>query len=265
MLKNFVGAITLEDVDRVADQLVKYRNEYDYPRAFCAISTSRTEFQVAKNIWVSPVAPKVGERTDLELDKYHFDLLRSDSPVDNLVGTCSVIYWGYYTFSENYALERIRRHLNGYQGKIGTTPAEIHAVLSAIKENRTNLGKALSQLENVSQLGRTPFASKVVALMYPEKAGIYDNQIANGLARCNWEVAIGFTGGIGGVSSATVQRKYVEWCDFTRQIAEKLTTGIGLGKNWSWSDAQGQQTMWRAIDVERALFRYFKVDGRDRL
>ena len=265
MFKKFVGAISLEDVGQVADQLVKLRNEYDYPRAFCALSTTPTEFKLAENVWVFPVGSDVGEVTDLELDKYHFDLLHSESPVNNLLGTCSVIYWGYYTFSENYALERIRRHLKGYKGKVGTTPAGIHAVLSSIKANRKNLGKALAKMEDVSQLGRTPFASKVVALMYPEIAGIYDNLIAKGLSRCDWKIAKDFTEGIGGVSRLTVQRKYVAWCDFTRQIAEKLTDGICSGKNWYWTDTTGQQNVWRAIDVERALFRYFKVDGRKTL
>lgn len=262
MLESVVGAIKPEDVHRVADQLVKLRNLYDYPRAFCEVSKTPTEFKISENVWLKPVAPKDGEVTDLELDNYHFKLLHSKDPVNNLVGTCSVIYWGYYTFSQNYAFERVRRHLRGYRGKVGTTPSSIHSVLKSVKANRTNLGKALSELENVSQLGRTPFASKVVALMYPEIAGIYDNQIAKGLARHDWEITKKFLGGVGEVSSSTIQQKYAEWCDFTRKIAENLTAGISSGEKWSWKDPKGQQNIWRAIDVERAMFRFFKEEGK---
>lgn len=258
MLSKYLLNPSARSFEGLGLELPILRNLYDYPRAYFCFSDTTTNYPFGKEVWGKPVTPKVGEVTDLELDRYHSRLLRSDDPVENLLGTASVIFWGYYTFSKNYALERVRRHLFGYQGKQATTPEGISEVLKLVQGHH-DLGKQLGQLANVSQLSRTPFASKVIGFMFPDESGIYDNQIANGLARTGLDVVIGVDGGIGSISSKTTQEKYRKWCDCIKGIAHQLNAGIDSGKPWEWKDKSGLQKVWRSIDVERALFQYFKT------
>ncbi len=246
------GAVGIEKVGPI---LVELRKLYNYPRAYCKFSSTRTEFQLTKDLWILPVAPEQGEVTDVELDSYHLGLLNSANPLENLLGTTSIIFWGYYTFSENYALERVRRHLNGYRGKPATTPSMIGSVLNQVRENKSDLGLALSKLGSISQLSRTPFASKVVGHMFPQLAGVYDNQISLGLERTGLDISLNLHGGIGAVSNKEVQKKYGTWCRLISDIAN----GLNKSDSYRWTDNLGVPQRWRSIDVERSLFQYFKT------
>jgi hypothetical protein len=198
--------------------------------------------------------PNGGEVTDDWLDSYHYNLLRAESASDRLLGLCSVIYWGFYTFGDNYSRERVRRHLRGYDNCPGTTPEvamqKTDAMTLSLQAGDT--GTALAELSDVGQLGRTPFASKVVAFLAPSITGVYDNRIRNGLATERWTRHI--NSGIGMTSSSSVQRSYQSWCCYLSLIAGQLNLGISLGKNWTWSCGESGQKKWRAMDVERALF-----------
>ncbi|KND57068.1 hypothetical protein BVER_02505c [Candidatus Burkholderia verschuerenii] len=119
--------LTTEDVRTLIDS----RNAYDYPRAFMELSSQPTDFPLAKDAWARPVQPN-GAITDFALDEYHRRLLNDTSPVNNLLGTTSVIYWGFYTWSPAIAKIRARRHLLGYRSKPGTRPEVIAEALAAV-------------------------------------------------------------------------------------------------------------------------------------
>jgi hypothetical protein len=205
------------------------------------------------------VHPDLGEATDLELDRYHTHLLGSADPVDNLLGTLSTVFWGFYTFSPGYATERARRHLEGYGERPSSTSEGVaHCLQGATVDD---LGAALGRLASLSQLGRTPFASKVIAFRFPERAGVLDNKIAKGLAASPWAQGAPFLNGIGDVSQPRIQRRYAAWCDFLCQVADRMNAGIKDGAAWHWAANETEPQRWRAIDVERALFAHFSDDG----
>jgi len=243
--------------DATAARLVHMRNQYDYPRAYMRYTSSPTDFELTPGVYAEPVRPKPGEVTDLVLDQYHAKLLHSENPVDNLLGTLSTIYWGYYTFSHSYALVRATRHLNGYRSKSATTPAEIARILGDIKK-APDKGAALGLLGGVSQLGQTPFAGKVIAFHDPARAGVLDNKLEDGLQKSRWAHGAPFLGGIGQVHYPGKRNAYRAWCEFLCKIADRLNAGIGAGKPWHWQGPEASPQKWRAVDVERAIFRSFQ-------
>jgi len=245
--------------DATAARLVHMRNQYDYPGAYMRRTTSPTALELAPGVYAEPVRPEPGEVTDLALDQYHATLLHSENAVDNLLGTLSTVYWGFYTFTERLASVRATRHLMGYRTKPATTPAEIAKILGNIKR-APDKGAPLGLLKDVSQLGRTPFASKVIAFLDPAHAGVLDNRLEDGLQKCQWARGAAFLGGIGQVSHPGKRNAYRAWCEFLCKIAERLNDGIAAGKSWHWQGREASRQKWRAVDVERAIFRSFQKE-----
>jgi hypothetical protein len=115
----------------------------------------------------------------------------------------------------------------------------------------------------LTQLGFTPFASKVIAFMYPERGGVLDNKLAEGLASSTWAQGAPFLNGIGDVRVPRYQRRYAAWCDFLCTVADNINAGIAGGAVWHWRGGASGPQRWRAIDVERALFAHFSdASGR---
>lgn len=135
-----------------------------------------------------------------------------------------------------------------------TTPelAFAHTTAAINHLSQRCMGDAIASLGGLSQLNRTPFASKVIAFMAPSVAGVYDNRIADGLSLEGWATNIAC--GIGNINSPQVRNCYQSWCVYLTQIASQLNLGIELGKNWKWSCGEDKAHAWRALDIERALF-----------
>lgn len=227
-------------------------------RAHMRYSEVPTNFQLTHDVWAEPVHSAPGEITDLQLDNYHANLLNSANPLDNLLGTLSTVFWGFYTFSPGFALVRAGRHLAGYGTRNASTPESIAQVLRDMTAAE-NLGVALGLLSRLSQLGRVPFGSKVVAFMSPRFAGILDNQIDKGLSRSAWAQGAPFLRAIGGVNEVRYQARYAAWCEFLCVVAEGLNAGIRAGNLWHWRANERRPQEWRAIDVERAIFKFFQM------
>lgn len=243
----------------IAEQLIALRNQYAYPRAHVAVAQDAGAFRLSETYSADFVHPDLGEVTNLELDRYHTRLLGSADPVDNLLGTLSTVFWGFYTFSPQYATVRATRHLAGYRARPPSTSDMVARCLQGASED--DLGAALGRLASLSQLGRTPFASKVIAFRFPERAGVLDNKIADGLTASPWAQGAPFLNGIGDVSQPRIQRRYAAWCDFLCQVAGRMNAGIDAGAAWHWGANEVEPQRWRAIDVERALFAHFSDDG----
>jgi len=245
--------------ENIANNFIKHRNEYNYPNVRLRASKKPTKIKISDSLWAETDESKLDKPTDLELDEYHFSLLSSSDPDENLLGTSSVIFWGYYTFKRNYALNKLKWHLDGYRSKLATSTSTINQKILLIK-NEPNNGLAMSHLSDISQLGSIPFASKVITFLRPETAGIYDNQIHKGLIGCDWYKKSLLNTRIGAVRYKNVQNGYDRWCSFLSQFATDLNNGITEGQNWRWHDSSGVISTWRAVDVERALFNYFKTE-----
>lgn len=248
----------------LAALLVYLRNKYNYPKAYLIASNVPTKIKIASNFWAQQIIAQHGAKSDLVVDRHHHKLLHSISSEDNILGTTSVIFWGFNTFSKNasmsepkFALNRIKWHLEGNRTKSASTPEAINQALNKVK-TATNAGEALSQLSPISQLGRSPFASKVIAFMFPETTGVYDTQIMRGLYQADWAKKAGLQCKTGDVSNASIQKGYTRWCNFLTEIASSMNKGIERGNKWQWTDPGGQIERWRAIDIERALFHLFK-------
>lgn len=241
----------------LAQYLIYFRNKYNYPCVKLVISERPTDIRIGKKLWAMPDESEANLSTDLELDLYHHKLLHSSNPDQNLLGTASVIFWGFYTFKRTYALNKVKWHIEGIKSKSPSTPELIQEKLTGANSS-IDVGKAMGEINTLSQLGSIPFASKVIAFMRPESAGIYDNQIHKGLINCDWFEASELNTRIGTASSKSVQSGYTRWCDFLSKIADTLNTEIENGQSWHWTDRSGKNYKWRALDVERALFNYFK-------
>ena len=125
----------------VAQRLITLRNQYAYPRAHARFASRENAIHLEDGRSAELVHPEPSSITDLTLDCYHRDLLRSADPVDNLVGTLSTVFWGFYTFSPKYATVRAMRHRDGYREKLPSSPERVARCLQAATVD--DLGNAL--------------------------------------------------------------------------------------------------------------------------
>jgi len=79
-------------------------------------------------------------------------------------------------------------------------------------DETSDMGCALEALSGISQLGCTPFASKVVTKRHPEFAGILDTQLFKGLSRSTWARCAKFLR-VGSVSDPRCQVAFQAWCE----------------------------------------------------
>jgi hypothetical protein len=202
-----------------------------------------------------------GARTDRELDAYQHMLLWHESEHNNLAGLASVVYWGFATRNEAFAQWSVNRLMQGYrvQPAVAVTPAVaaahcLRAARNAVAQGQ--YGEALGHMGSLYQLGRTPFASKVIAFIDPDNAGVYDNKINNGLVShpilANHIVPGGLfercTDGIGAVNQLDIQRRYHAWCKALCRIAAHINGRL-------------QVLPLRALDIERAIFAAIRRAG----
>ncbi len=232
---------------QLIDLILGNLDHYDYPGFRIKICRDAGELDFGGDLYgqfVPADAP-----TDRELDAYHHTLLHHTSEHENLAGLASVIYWGYATFGNNGTYGRNK--VTWFMQARGNGPASAARCLQEARNAvaQAQYGEALGAVGQMSQLGQTPFASKVIAFLCPDHAGVYDNRIANGLVdhpvlRNQTRPGGLFehcTGGVGRVASPTIRRKYQAWCVALGQIAEHVNGG-------------GRQPRIRALDVERAIF-----------
>jgi len=236
-------------IDELIDLVFENRSRYSYPRFRIEVHHTRGELEFGDHLR-GTFLPDSGH-TDQRLDIYHFALLRSGSPSENLAGLASVVYWGFATYGDNYARTRARRLLKGYGARQAVTPDIASDCIAAARTDieAGRLGHALGRLGPLCQLSRTPFASKVIAFLSPDVAGVYDQWIQWGLL--NHPVLVrhssrgglfeGALSGVGSVSSVRVQDRYESWCHALRLIAAKINNELGTKQV-------------RAVDVERSLF-----------
>jgi hypothetical protein len=256
--RNAINYSTAPISDNEAMEYINYRAAYNYPKAYVKrVEKGTHDIELASGVFIRFIIPNLHETTDLSLDNYHTKLLHSESPDERLIGIVSVIYWGYFSFGDNYARNKVDWLISGNRSQPPTTSAIAftHTTAALNSLEQLQIGDAIASLYGVSQLNRTPFASKIIAFMAPSIAGVYDNRISDGLSRNAW--ATHLSKGIGPTKSRQIRNSYQSWCIYLTQIASQINLGISLGKEWEWSCGNDQRQLWRAIDVERAMFAMF--------
>ena len=236
----------LDLMDTLCRFIVEHANEYGYPVSRIeAGPDGDSSLAFGDGLFGTFVSTR--ETTNSALDAHHQELLHHASAAMNLVGLAPVIYWGYATFSDGYARNKVRWFLRGH-GK--TPPVNRHEVKQRITAARASIrqrryGAALGHIGHLPQLGQTPFASKVVAFLAPGDAGVYDNQVMRGLARHpvlrGSDMFEECKQGVGATSSPTIQKRYNVWCNALQALAEK-------------TNRAGRVRRLRPLDVERAIF-----------
>lgn len=250
------------------EQLQGFRASYSYPKAYMRIA-KKGEAGDVQLFEGGPMAifcrPAESEVTDLCLDRYHQGLLcpkkpeqpgQPDQQTQVVLGLASVIYWGFYTFGHNFAVNRVNWFLQGRppHGNPVCPNEAVRCLQTARSHAKTgHMGQAISALSGLNQLSRTPFASKVIAFLDPDKAGVYDNRIRNGLHQDPYPLSI--RNGVGSVRTVRYQQRYQAWCEYLQQVAGLLNEGK---EDRTWSCAGDIEECWRPLDVERALFAAFQ-------
>lgn len=260
-VKMFDNYLKTKQIDStLINDLISFRQAYNYPNAYLLHSSSQTDFKLTSCNYFD-YKNDHDEYSDQFIDDYHKNLLFSPSSIDNILGTASVIYWGFQTFNHNYAMNRVKWHLNGRCGSKNLSPYIVAITLKKIIECN-DVSEALSKLSALNELGSLSFGSKVISFMYPEKAGVYDKQIHDGLVKTSWAKTAQLIGSIGTVSNKN-KITYSNWCAFLSSIAQKINDGISEGKNnWAWTSQSGVSMKWRAVDVERAIFQKFRQSNK---
>lgn len=259
----------------LAAALKQLRDGYNYPNARVAkVRSVRRPHEEAK---IARHFNKFGLRkvklcaqfemptgvTDLKLDQHHFDLLTSLSIPNTLVGISSTVYWGFMSDGRRHgrASAQVGFLVNGAtrNGKPQDPIALRRCIQKAGKFLKAGVvGSAVGQLEPINRLGYLPFASKVIAFMDPAACGVYDNNINRLIVVLRSPLVPSLPTNKKGnlrpasIASSTVQLSYARWCRLLQCLARDLNV---LGFPYRWQCTERQPQPWRAVDVERALFR----------
>jgi hypothetical protein len=238
-------------MDELAELVLTNLAYYEYPAFRIQVGQNGNQLNFGGGLHGHFVPADV--RTDRELDAYHCNLLRHESGHENLAGLASVVYWGFANFggNDNFAQNRVGWLMEGFGNRPAVTPDAAAQCLGAARNAvmQGNWGGALAHLRPLCQLGRTPFASKVIAFLDSDHAGVYDTTIRRGLIHhrtlANHAVPGGLfancTNGIGTVDRRQIQERYQAWCNALGRLAAHINGHL-------------QMLPLRALDIERAIF-----------
>jgi hypothetical protein len=168
--------------ERISKILEEARAQYAYPSA--KVLVNEIGDQIFNGKFGFAFAPQTnGQTTSLILDREFFNLLWAPDRAEQARGLASIVYWGFYTFSDGYARNRVKNLITGPRGALLGTEKMFECLADAKEHVRNRRhGMALGSLGDIAQLSRTPFASKIIAFLDPQSAGVYDNRIQNFLA-----------------------------------------------------------------------------------
>jgi hypothetical protein len=239
-------------------QCIAQRNNYSYPPARLVRSPVIGPTVVTWNARhynrVDPIAgvwrlPGAGY-SSIVLDTYHHDLLNSPVPNNNIDGVISAVYWGYFADRDGmfngYPVARTGWVLAGKGGARPKPPSGIDTIANAVAAARVDVlagsyGNALRSIEAIRFVGAS-FASKIVAFLDPDHCGVLDNVIA---VRLRGSLDPSLRG------IRMTPAGYAAWCNICSNSARLLNLAGA-----TWTDWDGTDHPWRAIDVERVVFAY---------
>lgn len=204
--------------------------------------------------------PKIRKKySSLRLDMFHHGLLNSDRDDDLMHGLLSVVFWGFASGTDGrvhsmFALAKSRTIL---YGKKNVSRQKAEQIIEHLRKSRefletSRIADALQEAKRIRFLGMS-FASKVLTFMNPNTAAVYDGVISNMLKMHSSSDLKGLFV----PTKMTVSQKgrkhqgdtYEKWCRWCLKTAEALNASA-----MKWTDWNGEEYDWRAVDVERALF-----------
>ena len=227
---------SLQVCDSCAGKLVVARNKYSYPPVYVKDYSGNISYDQFD--------------TTGEVESYNRELLASDDQEEVFRGLCSVIFWGFFSYGEKFAMNRVDWFLHGNGNKRGLDQfnkdyAELVVSAAVSLIDNGNVAEGISRIAEIPWLMQVSFSSKVCTFINPDACGIYDSQIHK---KFNL-----LSPNSGGVSKRKAQ-KYRVYCDYLGNVATNLNSGIRGGREWLWSDELNQSQQWRAADVERAFY-----------
>lgn len=188
--------------------------------------------------------------TSLALDNFHRVLLNSATSDDRVDGVVSVVYWGNSAGANGartgLGLPRAKWILEGkVRDRLVMRPTPALTIANTVEAARIRIhagdsAAALSLLQGISFLGWS-FASKVAAFLDPTHCGVLDKVIARHLRASKSHALNGIKMNPAG---------FKLWCTICSDAALRLN-----GSGHHWVDWDGSLQQWRAIDVERVVFR----------
>ena len=234
------------------------RERYSYPAAHLRVTDEnlivgnldQTDLQFIRPLLADAANDPYIFNSTVELDQYHSELLNSDSVNDVILGLASVCYWGNYLVrgheNHNFSVTRLSWFFSGNAratrclATLGHQYAFDRVSSAKVLINHGEYGKALSQIADLPFFSRS-FASKVLAFMAPSMIGVYDSHIATQLH----DLEMAPTGPMNPAAENTFDLSCQQW----QSKADELNNA---GK--TWTDWDGSQHNFRAVDVERAEF-----------
>jgi hypothetical protein len=192
------------------------------------------------------------------LDSFHQSLLNAEDEESLILGLLSVVFWGYVSGADgrinaNRALSKCRVILFGRKNAQAQRAEEIVAHLRRSRDllRSSQISDALREAQEVKFLGMS-FASKVLTFMNPTIGAVYDDVISQRhRTHCDPEIRSMFVAT--GLSSSKQRQEqcdvYGRWCHWCLKMAGDLNT-----RQITWTDWDGSEHKWRAVDIERAFF-----------
>ena len=231
-------------------EFLNRRNTYSYPAV--ALEGTLGEFSI-RNF-----------PSTFEHDGYHKRLLHDVSDDNRILGYLSVLFWGHYSgqdavIRERRALGKVRLAYEGADRVVNDAPQHMQGVTDVGSEIAAGYisnaigavaadtyDQAIAELNNLPGL-QIAFSSKVCAFIDPEKCGVIDSVVAE--RHPMFGFALSRNGYV--VSSVGNRQSYNRYCKWLQEKAHKLNA---KGPDFQWTDRDGSQHRWRAVDVERALY-----------
>jgi hypothetical protein len=119
----------------------------------------------------------------------------------------------------------------------------IRSAISHIRNDR--YADAISELNELPQL-KVAFSSKLCSFIAPDKCGVIDSQIAERFPEIGFLLRGGYV-----VDNTKNRMKYGDYCLWLQTRSSSLNSDPCHAY---WTDRDGTQRAWRAVDVERGLY-----------
>ena len=226
-----------------------YRNAYSYPTL---------TIKGSPNYW-----EQIEFNNTQNLDNYLNKMLNSNQDEEVVLGYLGVLFWGHASSSDGRnlsrrALGKVKLAYNGYIRRrnqidekilgivnigIGDVAKIIRKAADFIQMDAYSL--ALKNLCDLPQL-QVAFSSKLCAFISPEKCGVIDSQIANNFPEMEFRLQNGYV-----ANNRDNINRFSNYCIWLQEKSKQLNSDQS---NSLWTDRDGTQCRWRALDVERALF-----------
>jgi len=201
--------------------------------------------------------------SSVALDDFHEGLLNGAVESDLLHGLASSVFWGFASGSDGIirverALGKARCLAVGRGGPVSSRrigPQRAKETISLISQARDllaqgDMGAALACAMNIQFLGMS-FASKLLMFMRPSAAVVFDSVIARSLEHAPSNSLRAIASEAKRYSQLSRGRAYSSWCEYCSETAFKMSR---LGDDFEWTDWNGLRQVWRAVDIERAIF-----------